>query len=376
MFFYMFFTVYILSHLYILHRIIYGFGVKSVFLKLLITVFIISAASWAIYAHVLARSAHKESILMTGLIQAAYIWLGVLSISFFLFFARDLILIFIRNAGFTYYSTLTVCVFALGCSAYCIWNVGRGPVIKNISVKVPNMSVDKFTIVQLADMHIDSFTPQKEIEEIVQTANGLDGDIIVLAGDIIERSLPGDKTLQTNLTEQTNLVETYGLNKLKSKYGIFAVSGNHEYYAGISDFYLLCQSIGAAILDNSSMLVNDCIYVAGVPDKAAKSFNYQSVNISQALQNVDFQKPVIFLSHQPHIFEEVSKYPVTLQLSGHMHAGQIPPFDLIEKIFFKYFYGLYQKSGSYLYVTSGTRWWGPPMRLFSRSEIVKITLHK
>ena len=95
---------------------------------------------------------------------------------------------------------------------------------------------------------------------------------------------------------------------------------------------------------------------------------------SNGVKGVDLTKPVILLSHQPDIFDKAVKSGVDLQLSGHTHAGQIPPMDLIVQFYFKYPYGLYHKDSAYLYTSSGTGLWGPPMRLFSRSEIVKITL--
>ncbi len=95
-----------------------------------------------------------------------------------------------------------------------------------------------------------------------------------------------------------------------------------------------------------------------------------------AIGNPNSQKPTILLSHQPRIFDEAMKLGIDLQLSGHIHAGQIPPMDLMVMFFLKYPFGLYQKNSSYLYTTSGTGTWGPPMRLFSSSEIVRIVLER
>lgn len=363
LFFISFLIIYLLLHYYIFVRLSIVFRLESnVYFIILVLIFLLAA--WGILAEYFSNK-HLANNFLKTFAGYGYIWFGVLSITFFLFLATDIIHIFIRNNQFIYYSTLTSCILAVFCSAYSVFNVMfREPIIKNISLKVPGLTVEKLRIVQLSDIHIDSYASHKEIQKIVKRTNELNPDIVVLTGDILESRI-GDEYIK------------YDLDKIKTKYGIFAVSGNHEYYMGIDEFYSFCDKIKANVIHNKNIEVGNILYIAGIPDtKSSKRFNSQPADIQKALQNIDFKKPVVFLSHQPDSFIEVSKYPVSLQLSGHTHAGQIPPFDLIEYIFFKYYYGLYNENNSYLYVSSGTRWWGPPMRLFSRSEIVCINLYR
>ena len=226
------------------------------------------------------------------------------------------------------------------------------------------MPVDKLTIVQLSDIHIDVTTKYNTIKKIVEITNSLNPDIIAFTGDLAD-------------TDITKTYEKYGLLYLKSKYGVFAVSGNHEYYRSIINYENICEKLNFKLLNNENILIDDKFYVAGITDfQTSKTFNYKPANVKKSLSDIDFDKPVIFLSHQPNSFFESQNYPITIQLSGHTHAGQIPPFDIIEYFLYKYFCGLYKHNDSYIYVTTGTRWWGPPMRLFSKSEIVYITLIK
>lgn len=357
-----FFIIYVLVHYYVFNKVAIVFRLESGTYLTILFIFLFLAI-WGILAQYFSHKIIANNFIKS-FIGYGYIWFGVISIIFSLFFITDIMYIFIRNNQFIYYSTLAACIVTIICSIYSVFNVYRGPIIKNISINVPNLSVDKFKIVQLADTHIDSFTSYKEIRDIVKITNELNPDIVVLVGDILE----------SNLSQE---YQSYDLDKIKSKYGIFAVSGNHEYYTGIKEFNLFCNNIKANIVHNKNILIEDIIFISGIPDmKMSKHFYDQPADIEKSFQGIDFTKPVIFLSHQPTAFSKASKYPITLQLSGHTHVGQIPPFDLIEYIFFKYYYGLYQKNNSYLYVTSGTRWWGPPMRLFSRSEIVCINLYK
>lgn len=212
-------------------------------------------------------------------------------------------------------------------------------------------------------MHINALTKPEEIKKIVSMVNSLNPDIVTVTGDFVD-------------TDLSETYQNYYMDKMESKYGIFAVSGNHEYYRGIDTFKTFIDNVGYTLLDNKNVLINNAIYVAGISDlRESKRFNYEISDFDKAFSGIDFSKPVIFLSHQPEAFIRAKNYPFTLQLSGHTHAGQVPPFDIIEKIIFKHFYGLYKENGKYVYVTSGTRWWGPPLRLFSKSEIVRITLH-
>ena len=141
-------------------------------------------------------------------------------------------------------------------------------------------------------------------------------------------------------------------------------------------FIEIAKNSNITVLRNEKITIADAFELAGIDDKTGRRFSEVGSDLNSALKNVDFTKPVILLSHQPDIFDEAAKLGVDLQLSGHTHAGQIPPMDLIVMLAFKYPYGLYRKNGSYLYTTSGTGIWGPPMRLFSRCEIVKIVLEK
>ena len=114
-------------------------------------------------------------------------------------------------------------------------------------------------------------------------------------------------------------------------------------------------------------------------DNEGKRFNGEGPDLYKAMSNpaqADVAKPLILMYHRPERFDETVKYGIDLQLSGHTHAGQIPPMELIIRAVFKYPYGLYSKGQSFLYTTCGTGTWGPPMRLSSRSEIIKFVLEK
>ena len=190
-------------------------------------------------------------------------------------------------------------------------------------------------------------------------------DLIVITGDLID----------TDICRLDGFCEI--LRGLKAKYGVYAVTGNHEYYTGIPLFMKIAANSNIEVLRNTNVLIAGVIELAGIDD-AHEAEQFENIspkeNLESALPKVDFRKPVILLSHQPDVFDLARDMGVSLQLSGHTHAGQLPPFDLLVQILFEYPFGLYKRGTSYLYTSCGAGFWGPPMRLFTKSEIVKFIL--
>ena len=360
MFFLIFFLIYLLGNIYIIYRITYDFKLHGLSFAIFLSLYFI-IAFLSVYA--LSAARHSQPSTYTRMLtQAGYIWLGVFSIAITFFLLSNLLFIFNHNSHFRFNTTIITVIIIIISSTYSVFNTRGLPKITEITIPVENLPVDKLKIVQLSDIHIDTATSYDEIKKIVEITNSFKPDIIAFTGDLADIDI-------------SKTYKDYGLTNFQARYGVFAINGNHEYYTGIKIFEDVCKKSNYILLNNTNALVDDKFYVAGVTDlNTSKYFNYEKADIKRAFTNINWEKPVIFLSHQPQIFSEIQKYPVTIQLSGHTHAGQIPPFDIIELFIYKYFCGLYKDNDSYIYVTTGTRWWGPPMRLFSKSEIVYITL--
>ena len=362
MFFLIFFIIYFLGNVYIIYRVISDFKLHGLSLVVFLSLYFI-VAFLSVYALGIARH-NQPSPYTKTLTQIGYIWLGTFSISITFFLISNILFIFNHTANFRFNTTFITILLIAVSSIYSVLNTCGVPKIKEITIPVDNLPLEKLSIVHLSDIHIDTATDYNDIKKIVQITNSFKPDIIVFTGDLADIDI-------------TQTYKNYGLTEFKAKYGVFAVNGNHEYYTGIKKFETVCKKANYILLNNTNALVDDKFYVAGITDiQTSKYFNYEKADIETAFTDVNWTKPVIFLSHQPQSFFEIQKYPVTIQLSGHTHAGQIPPFDIIEYFMYKYFSGLYKDNNSYIYVTTGTRWWGPPMRLFSKSEIVHITLCK
>jgi len=291
---------------------------------------------------------------------AGSIWLGVMSIAVTVFLFKDILSVFLpANKGQVTYVALFL-IFLI--SVYSFVNEGRTR-IKEIELPTSEKtaSLKGMTFVQLSDLHLGIIKNERWLNGVVEKVNSLDPDFIVVTGDIID-----DRAI---FDEKYSAV----LRRLKSKYGVFACLGNHEYYAGKDRSVKFITNSGMHLLINEATIIDNKIYVVGVDDKQGKSFDSEGPNLEKAIKSVDRNKYIILLSHNPNYYKVASSFDIDLMLSGHVHAGQIPPIELLVPFIYKHSYGLYSNGKGLGYTTSGTGSWGPPMRFLNSSEIIKFT---
>jgi len=350
-------TIYLSMHFYLVVRLKVDFHlVKNQTILVSIIIFILSFSF--LISEVAKRSSGNKFFVYLG-----EIWIGLVSIAISFLIIKDLISLFIGPNRYLIISTYILIILI---TSYSLWNGLRLPIVKEINIKVQkksNNALNNFTIVQLTDMHMDFSVSEKRLERIIDKVNNLNADTILITGDLID----------ADLAKNEKIVEIF--RKLKSKYGVFAITGNHEYYIGIDKFIILCRKSGIRYLNNENILLDNKIYIAGVNDITGRRFPGYSPDFNKTFENIDFTKPVVLMNHQPLHFEEVSDKGVDLQLSGHIHNGQIPPILPTVYLMFKYTFGLYKYKNSFIYTSCGTGTWGPPMRIFSENEIVKFVLN-
>ncbi|MDL2213509.1 metallophosphoesterase [Bacteroides sp. OttesenSCG-928-E20] len=215
-------------------------------------------------------------------------------------------------------------------------------------------------IVAMSDLHLGYSIGKKEFEGWIELVNKENPDIILMAGDIIDNSLQP--------VREQHLEESF--KKLKSRYGIFACMGNHEYISGYQESMEFLKEAGVVLLRDSALLVNNEFYVVGRDDRMSSTRK----ETSDLLQQTDRTKPIIMLDHQPYALEEVEKNEVDLQISGHTHRGQIWPISWITDMIYEKSHGYLQKGNSHIYVSSGIGIWGGKYRIGTQSEYVVINL--
>ena len=260
--------------------------------------------------------------------------------------------------------TILALVVVMALAVYSLVNGSRRPVITDIRVSLEKLParLSGFTVVQLSDLHLGQPAPSERLSWIVEQVNGMSPDLVVITGDLIDRNIRRDSD------------SCQWLGGIKARYGVVAVAGNHDYYAGYDTFLQVADVSGIAVLRNERRLIAGAIQLVGIDEPAGRSYAEGGPDLDKALAGSDPSLPVILLSHRPDTFDRAARRQVDLQLSGHAHAGQIPPIDLLVWLIYPYSFGHYEKGASRIYTTSGTGTWGPPMRLFSRNEIVRITL--
>ena len=228
---------------------------------------------------------------------------------------------------------------------------------KNIHLKIAFVS----------DFHIGDKVINKTIlKKAVEKINSKNVDIVILGGDILEQY--SDIFTQSTLNEE--------IKNLHSKYGTYAVLGNHEYYGG--EPYQITETLtknGNVIVLNDEYKDFDNFVLIGREDKTKSYFGTKRKKIEEIL-NVDKNIFNIVIDHNPADFNQSVKNDIDLQLSGHTHNGQFFPFNLIVRFFYKKPYGLLKENNSSLIISSGLAGWRIPIKLFSKPEIVFIEINK
>ena len=325
--------------------------------RLALKIFFWIAALTFILAEALSRFAW-----IYPLLYAASVWLGVIAMAlcvFLLEWLGGLVFRWPRKA-----STVVAILLLLALTVISLLRARSFPRLIELDIAVDRLpdAARSFRIVQLSDLHLGNLTSPERVRAIVARANGLRPDLVVITGDLIDRDVCRDDRF------------CLALGQLRARFGVLAVTGNHEYYAGEEKFAELARRTGMRILHNERVDVGQVLQVVGLDDDGAKGFGQTGPDLNRALAGADPRLPLVLLYHRPTGFLAARGRGVDLQLSGHTHAGQFPPLDLLVWLYYRFPFGLYNVNGGYIYTHRGSGTWGPPMRLTSDSEIVSFTL--
>jgi predicted MPP superfamily phosphohydrolase len=224
--------------------------------------------------------------------------------------------------------------------------------------------MEGLTLVQVSDVHYGMVTENGRLSKIIARIHELNPDVVVITGDLVDESV----------SHMERMAEP--LSKLKSRLGVFAVTGNHDYYAGVDRVVAIMEGAGIRVLRNTVTVLPGGLQLLGIDDPTgARRVGAPEPDFDRLVSTLDPRKPSILLYHQPLNFAEAANIGVGLQLSGHTHGSQVLPLRPISYVLFPYLRGLYSQGDSYLYVSRGVGTGGPPMRLGSPPEIVYIRLH-
>jgi predicted MPP superfamily phosphohydrolase len=242
----------------------------------------------------------------------------------------------------------------------------RRPAVKRVRVAIEGLpsELEGFRIAQLSDVHVSPTIKARFVETLVRRTNALGADAIAITGDLVDGHLD-------DLREQV-----LPLADLAAPEGVFYVTGNHEYYWRADEWTAELQRLGLTFLKNEHRLIRRGganLVMAGVTDPAGRGTHKPDADA--ALRDAPSGGPRILLAHRPQAFDDAQRLGVHLQLSGHTHGGQFFPFNLLIRFFQPVVSGLHRRGATWLYVSRGTGYWGPPSRLGVGGEITLIELH-
>ena len=256
----------------------------------------------------------------------------------------------------------------VGVSAYGSWRAFEPAVVSELGVGIRNLprGLDGLKIVQISDIHLGDILQVDFFRDLIERCNALKPDLVALTGDLVDGSVP---QLGSTAAE---------LMRLKTRFGTFFCTGNHEYYSGDVAWVEALTRMGVVVLRNRHVSVGEgavSLDLIGVDDWGQRRLRTGGgYNLAKALEGRNPERASVLLAHQPTSFPDAVNHALGLQLSGHTHNGQLFPFTLLAKAVHPYCVGHYQRADTHLYVNRGAGFWGPAMRVGSPPEITALTL--
>lgn len=236
------------------------------------------------------------------------------------------------------------------------------PSLVNLNLESGKNSGQSGDIILIAasDIHLGNVVRKGRLVKWVDLINKQKPDLILLVGDIIDHSYRDVVTQEMDKE----------LRKLKATYGVYAVPGNHDYYAGIDQALDFLKSSGIQVLRDTAITIGNRLVLIGRDDLTNKNRK----PLHEILNGMQSDLPKILLDHQPLSIKESIDNQIDFHLSGHTHDGQIFPFNKFVSLIYEQGYGYRRSGNTHSYVSSGLGLWGAPIRLGTRSEIVRINL--
>jgi predicted MPP superfamily phosphohydrolase len=228
----------------------------------------------------------------------------------------------------------------------------------NISVAKKSAGLQSLNIVMVSDIHLGKIVGRFRFDQIVHTINRLKPDLVLLPGDLVDEDLA--PVIKQNLGE--------ALKAIRSRFGAFAVTGNHEYFGGVNEASDYITAHGISMLRDETVKIDNAFFLVGREDR----FNRNRKTLQEIMASVDKSCPIILMDHQPFKLEESAQEGVDLQVSGHTHNGQLWPLNYIVRAIYEVPWGYKKIGDTHYYISNGVGTWGPPIRTSGRPEIVQI----
>lgn len=367
--------VYTLTNAYILVRVFQGLagqGMPGIIARVFLVLWILAYPVGRIAERTLPWAGFSRVLVVSG-----SLYLGFMVTALFLFLASDLALLAGRlfpalplvghhgPAPFSLRRTLLLAVTGLSILVVGIGTVNSlYPRVREAKLDLPGRSGKPIRVALFSDLHMGPLVGNGRVRSLVKQVNALEPDLVLLVGDIVDEDV-------SRLAEE-RMAEA--LSGLSPRIGSFAVTGNHEYYAGEEEAVSYLESAGIRVLRDEAVVVENRLVIAGRKDRTASRFGESRLPLGEILRETRRDLPVLALDHQPRNLEEAEAAGVDLQVSGHTHHGQLFPFNLVTSKLYEISRGWGARGKTRFLVSSGVGTWGPPMRTSAAPEIWLLVL--
>lgn len=369
-----FFFIYSLLHFYLFMRARAALDI-SVTVAVPLVFFLILM----ITAPITVRLSEDAGLLLLARVTAyvGYTWMALLFLVFCTLLATDLYRLILYLGGAAVGKSFSCIVLSpracfllalAGAGAICFYgSFEAGSIrlerIEIVTSKIP-AEASPLRIVQISDVHLGLTVSAYRMKKIMRLVRDAHPDMLVSTGDLVDGTMRG----QNGAAEM--------LKALTPRFGKFAITGNHEFYAGLDQAVAFTKKAGFRVLRGEVVTVGDAINIAGVDDPAGPGYGSSNMGEKALLSSVSNGKFTLFLKHRP-VVDPESAQLFDLQLSGHVHDGQIFPFRLITRFFYPLVAGYYSfPPRAALYVSRGSGTWGPPVRFLAPPEVTLIELFR
>jgi predicted MPP superfamily phosphohydrolase len=367
-----FFLIYSLLHLHLFLKAKAAFSLGSG-VSILLAFFMIVM----ITAPVVTRLSENAGFLAFArfMAYAGYTWMALLFLFFCLSLVADACRLAFRGMAMAtgrtnpwlvfpakwYFLLPATAALAVGFYGWFEARDIRTGYVSIVTPKVPG-SMSPLRIVQVSDVHIGLTLGKERLARIIDRVRQARPDLLVSTGDLVDGQMD----------DVDGLADMF--HTITPRYGKFAVTGNHEFYAGLGQALAFTRAAGFRVLRQEAVTIGEAVTIAGVADPAGPGYGASSADEHKLLSPLPPGRFTIFLKHRPSVARESVPF-FDLQLSGHVHDGQIFPFRLITRLFYPLVAGYYRLSGTAaLYVSRGSGTWGPPIRVLSPPEVTVIDI--
>lgn len=319
-------------------------------------------------------------------------WIGIMLYSLLYVVLFDLLRLIAKHTKlkntllFSRGSVISIGSVVVACAvATCLYGIFNA---RNIKVNEYSVTVNKscgsdkhLKAVLVADLHMGYSIGVDHITNMVEKINQQDADIVIIAGDIFDNSYDGMDDPEGIKAQ---------LKSIKSKYGVYAVYGNHDidekilmgftfdwggkqlHSEKMTNFMKECN---IKLINDESVLINDEFYLVGRRDTDKPGTEDGTrAEISELTKDLDKTKPIFVLSHEPDELQKTADAGADIDFSGHTHDGQLFPGNLTIGLFWENPCGMIKKDNMYSIVTSGVGVYGTFMRVGTDAEICSVDI--